>query len=401
MDNPADPADDPLTAFYRLVLGDRALQVRLGAIETREEFVAAAVALAQEHRLALDPERVAALIRPDPIGVSRWLPSPIVLDRWPGSGWRPAWSVPTEGAPALDWAWFGDDRLTAPFYEASARRSLDRPFSAMFRTRTGLAALIAGMPVATPAPAGLIYHMTRCGSTLIAQMLAADPAHCVLSEPEPLDAVLSWAAVSDAPLDTKIAAVRAIVAALGRDAAGGRLFVKLGGWTTRVLPLLRAAFPDTPWVFVCREPIEVLVSQLRQRSPYLIAGVLPSAILDVADAPSLEDVDFLGAALARMSGAVLDHWSLGGGLLVDYAELPEAVTERIAPHFGIVLDARRRAAMLATAARDAKTPSRRFTPDGGAKQEAASDGVRAVADAALLPLHTALLELRDVGRKMS
>ncbi|WP_010185611.1 Nif11-like leader peptide family natural product precursor [Sphingomonas sp. PAMC 26605] len=390
MDTPADP----LTAFYRLVLGNPALHARLGAIETREDFVAAAVALAGEHGVSLDRACVAALIRPDPIGVSRWLPSPIVLDRWPARGWRPAWSVPTEGAPGLDWAWFGDDRLTAPFYEASARRSLDRPFSAMFRTRTDLAALIAGSPEAPPVPAGLIYHMTRCGSTLIAQMLATDAAHCVLSEPEPLEAVLSWAAVSDAPLDRRIAAIRAVVAALGRDIGGRRLFVKLAGWNTLVLPLLRAAFPDTPWAYVCRAPSEVLVSQLRQRSPYLIAGALPGAILDIADAPSREDLEFLCAALGGIGRAALDHWALGGGLLVDYADLPNAVTDRIAPHFGLAPDESLRAAMLATATRDAKVPGQRFTPDTAAKRGAAAGEVHAAATAALVPLHAALLALR-------
>lgn len=397
MDNPADLADDPLTAFYRLVLGDQALQGRLGKIETREDFIAAAVGLAADNGLALDPERVAVLIRADPLGVSRWLPSPIVLDRWPGPGWRPAWSVPAHAAPELDWAWFGDDHLTAPFYEASARRSLDRPFSAMFRTRTGLDAVIAGMPAAASAPAGLIFHLTRCGSTLIAQMLASDPQHCVLSEPEPLEAVLCWAATSGTPQDVKIAAIRGIVAALGRDTAGGRLFVKLAGWSSLVLPLLRAAFPDTPWVFVCREPVAVLVSQLRQRSPYLIAGALPPAILAVDDAPSLEGVDFLGVALEHISRAVLDHWSLGGGLVVDYAELPEAVPDRIASHFGIVLDEPVRTAMLRTAARDAKLPGQRFTPDADAKRAAASCEACAVADERLVPLHTALLQLRTVG----
>lgn len=395
---PDDLADDPLTAFYRVVLAEPALQARLGAIETRDDFVAAVVALAQQHGLALGPERVAALIPPDPLGVSRWLPSPIVLDRWPGPGWRPAWSAPTEATPSLDWAWFGDDRLTAPFYEASARRSLDRPFSAMFHTRTGLAALIAGLPTDAPAPAGLIYHMTRCGSTLVAQMLAVDPAHRVLSEPEPLDAVLGWAMVSRAALDVKIAALRGVVAALGRGDRA-RVFVKLAGWNTLALPLLHAAFPGTPWVFVCRAPVEVLVSQLRQRSPYLVAGALPAAILGVNDAPALEDGAFLGAALARICAAVLDHWALGGGALVDYAELPGGVTDRIAPHFGIALDESLRDAMLASAARDAKAPTRGFSPDRAAKQLAASSAVRALAVDTLDPLHAALLELRPATRR--
>ena len=39
-------------------------------------------------------------------------------------------------------------------------------------------------------PAGLIFHMSRCGSTLISQMLAAEPANIVLSEAAPIDDIL-------------------------------------------------------------------------------------------------------------------------------------------------------------------------------------------------------------------
>jgi hypothetical protein len=36
-------------------------------------------------------------------------------------------------------------------------------------------------------PDGFVFHMSRCGSTLVAQMLAVVPDHVVVSEAEPLD----------------------------------------------------------------------------------------------------------------------------------------------------------------------------------------------------------------------
>jgi hypothetical protein len=52
-----------------------------------------------------------------------------------------------------------------------------------------------------------------------------------------------------------------MVAALGQARAGEtRLFLKLDCWHMRDLPLFRRAFPNTPWVFLYRDPVEVLVS---------------------------------------------------------------------------------------------------------------------------------------------
>src|SRR5438874_313448 len=39
-------------------------------------------------------------------------------------------------------------------------------------------------------PSGLIFHMSRCGSTLVSQMLAALPANIVVSEAPPIDAIV-------------------------------------------------------------------------------------------------------------------------------------------------------------------------------------------------------------------
>jgi hypothetical protein len=393
---------DAVTAFGALVLDDAALQARLGAIDSPDAFVAEALALASAQGIALEAETVRAMIRPDPLGIGRWRPSPVTLPHWPRSGWLPARSVPTGAAPAFDWAWFGANRLDAPFFEESVRHFAARPFSTMFRTRTSLQALIDGVDdgegAMGPDPSGFIHHMSRCGSTLVAQMLAADPAHVVLSEPEPLDAVLRWAIGSDAPIAPQVAAVRAVVAALGRGRTGASpLFVKLDSWHTAALPLLRAAFPRTPWIFLYRNPVEVLVSQMRQRGPHTLAGALPSDLVGLADGETIDPECYVARVVARFSQAVLEHWALGGGMLVDYAELPAAVTERIAPHFGLTLGARERAAMAAAALPDAKARDLPFVSDVAEKRQAASPAIHAAAQAIIGPAYDRL----DVFRAIS
>ena len=65
------------------------------------------------------------------------------------------------------------------------------PFNLAFRRQTTLDDL--GQMDAergSMRPAGLIFHMSRCGSTLVGQMLAALENTVVLSEAGPIDRVL-------------------------------------------------------------------------------------------------------------------------------------------------------------------------------------------------------------------
>lgn len=398
-----DPAPtDAFAALAAVVLADEALQVRLGGHEHPDEYIADVCRLAAAHGTALDAARVHAATRPDPIGISAFLPSPVTLDRWPGPGWLPARTVYAEAQPAFDWTWFGSAPLDAPFYEDSIRRYAARPFSRMFRTRTTLDAIIRGAvrgAESTPAPAGFIHHMSRCGSTLAAQTFAALPGTIVLSEAEPFDAVVRWAIESGAPQEDQIAALRAIAAALGRDRSGNtrRVIFKLDSWHVLALPLLRAAFPDTPWVYLYRDPLEILVSQQRMRGIHTVAGLLPTAALDIPGAAGMDGTDYAASVLARTGQAVLDHWHVGGGLLVDYAQLPAAIVSAIAPHFGIVPDAADRVAMTAVAMRDAKEPGRPFTPDSAEKRQAASPAVRRAARDIAAPVHARLDTLRRLN----
>ena len=69
----------------------------------------------------------------------------------------------------------------------------------------------------------------------------------------------------------------------------------------------------------------------------------------------------------------------GTCLVVDYDGLPDAIWQRIAPHFGIELDAGMRERVAQAAGRDAKRPGRASRPDGAAKRARASAGVRTAA----------------------
>ncbi|MFZ0269359.1 aspartyl beta-hydroxylase, partial [Caulobacter sp.] len=288
-------------------------------------------------------------------------------------GWLPAEVSSLDGRPALTWRWFGRRRLTEPFYADDVMLAGYRPLNRLARLRTPLPAPDDRPP---RAPDGLIFHMSRCGSTLAAQMLAASPANVVISEAPPLDAVLRLE-VDDA---AKVERLRAMVAALGQARAGEtRLFLKLDCWHVRDLPLFRRAFPDTPWIFVYRDPVEVLVSHLRRRGVQMVPGLVPSARLGL-DTPTAPDADYCAQVLAALCEAAASHYPAGGGRLVNYRELPEALLTKVLPHFGFTPSDGEAATMRAAGVRDAKAPDRDFVPDGAAKRREAGDDLRAICE---------------------
>ncbi|UUL82450.1 sulfotransferase [Sphingomonas qomolangmaensis] len=375
-------ADPPIDRLRQAVLDSAALQARLVAIDDRDAFVAALGELAGSLGIAFDHDAAVDAVRPDPVGLARFAPSRFTQIAWPVGDWLPTAIVPGPEGAGVEWLHFGDSPLTAPFFEDSLRAARRRPFNRWLRVRTPLVTLADGAPGGALAPpSGLVFHLSRCGSTLVAQMLAASPRHVVVSEAPPFDALVQLLERQPAiSLAQRVLLVRAMAAALGRDRFGNRrhYFLKLDSWHPLALPLLRHAFPDTPWVFLYRDPVEILVSHQRMPGSQTVPGMMGN-LFGMPDGHLLGAAVYTARVLARICDAVLAYHALGGGALIAYGDLPEAVPTRILPHFGVTLDPDEQAAMAAAALRDAKSPAARFSNDAAAKQCEASAAIRSAA----------------------
>ena len=152
--------------------------------------------------------------------------------------------------PAIDWCYFGGVRFTDSFFEQTVTRVLRDPFPSVFRHHTPVEAVeeLYGLDPGIQ-PSGFIFHMSRCGSTLITQVLAALPNHIVISEAPILDdALRAHHAHPEVSLDAYAQWVRWIASALGRRRLPeeSRFFIKLDCWHIYELPLLRRAPAGLP-----------------------------------------------------------------------------------------------------------------------------------------------------------
>ena len=298
--------------------------------------------------------------------------------------WTPARVAPGARGPEVEWCYTGEERFIDPFFEQTLERAVRRPFSLLFRPRTPIDAL-ADL-VEPRAPTGLLFHSSRCGSTLVTQMLAASPRNLVLSEPRPLDTILRW----PAGVEERVRWLRLLVGALGRPAGDGGYVIKLDAWSTLALPLVRAAFPATSWIFLYRDPVEILVSQLGHRGAHMVPGALPPELfgLDREALTGLSGEEYCARVLAAICEAALEGED-DRAMFVEYQELlgvVPAIAERFACDEATDVDA--------LAARDAKNPALPFEPDAAAKQAAATPAVRAAADRFALEPYRRLEEAR-------
>lgn len=289
--------------------------------------------------------------------------------------WTPIKVATNGGGPYVDWCWTDGVRFDDPFFTQTIERGLRDPFRLLFQRRTWLNEIEAEAE-ARP-PTGLVFHLSRSGSTLVSRMLQTLPDAWVLSEPGPVDSVL---AIPGA-LAERAGRLRAIVSALGPDTATGPYVLKLDAWAVLDFEVFEEAFPAVPWVFCYRHPGDVLVSQSLQGSYHMIPDTLPAWRLGEPLAlPAQPTLDEYGAAmLARLLDRAMRAAERSSrGLLVHHDQLPGAVLDRIAPHFGIQVPASQVGAILETTLWDAKNPVLPYAGGPGRRVDATPEQVDAV-----------------------
>jgi hypothetical protein len=317
----------------------------------------------------------------DPALLSDWVPGRVY--------WRGA-------DPWVDWCYLGERRFTDPFFEQTIGNCLCEPFRALFRHQTPLE-MLAMLEIAQPGlrPAGFIFHMSRCGSTLVSRLLAGFDRHIVISEAGPLDFVLRASRTDGSPVgEERLAWVRGMLSVLGRPVHTGesQFFIKLDSWHTLLLPLLLDAFPETPWIFLYRDPVEVMVSHQRRRGIQMVPGGIDPRFMgiDRAELAAVSLDGYMARVLESICAAALAHIARGRGLLINYSQLPDGFSTLIAPHFNVCFHTGELGRLAEITEYDAKSPGFPFRRDTERKQSEATADLRQLASARLIPLYAQL-----------
>ncbi len=159
---------------------------------------------------------------------------------------------------------------------------------------------------------------------------------------------------------------------------------------------MRLAFPDVPWIFVYRNPVEVMVSNLRAASPLVTRGILGPDFLnfDVSLVAGMEDDEYAARVLGTIAETAARQVTGARGKLVEYRQLPEVVWGDLRRHFEMELTPDDMERLKQAAGLDAKHPTRRFESDTEAKQREAGGRMRMLAERWIAPHYAKLEEIR-------
>jgi hypothetical protein len=236
-----------------------------------------------------------------------------------------------------------------------------------------------------PPPTGVVFHETRCGSTLVANLLST-MGRTYSESPPPIMALKACGnrRCSNTALHAQL--IQDVFYMMGRQPTINQqvngassaesppppyVFYKIQSIGTFYIDAFVQAMPDVPWVFVYRDTVEILQSHwkpalllagklrkpvcargmsfIEQQQPPTTLQAIQAAGMKLSD---LTMVEYCAAHLAGLSLAALQEYqrrttgvgvgesssssSSSLGRMVHYPQLPNAVwTDLLPDHFGV------------------------------------------------------------------
>lgn len=293
-----------------------------------------------------------------------------MIDAGQLTDWIPARVSWQEEEPLIDWCYLGEQLISEVNFDQTLNKCVELPFNLLFRHQTSMEVLRRVNEVRPGMrPTGFIFHSTRSGSRLLMRMLTALPANTGLLEAQPLDSILRAKRFNPSVTDAqRVDWVRLMVSCLAQASQRGErhLFIKFDSWSIFERQSVRLAFPEVPWIFVYRDPIEELVSQMGQRDAHMIPGAIDPQLfgMDHATISEMAPEDYCARVLRSLFEAALQSLP-DGGLLINSSQLPAAFST-ISAFFGLSWTANDMEVMtnrtsLATAQSDSKSTSKQAT----------------------------------------
>ncbi|MDB5117322.1 MAG: hypothetical protein JWQ79_2814 [Mucilaginibacter sp.] len=195
-------------------------------------------------------------------------------------------------------------------------------------------------------PAGLIFHVGRCGSTLLSNALRAVNGTLVLSEPGFLGSLLKRHVNNKNLLspqqnqENTALLQKSFITILGAAAPNHEngVYLKFASWSSLLLEQIQLIWPNTPIAFAFREPLDVLDSILAKRIGWMKFYNTPgfvSGLLNEGE-DSLKDLPFINFAVKVLTEIYKSGLKLtDDDLLISYGNNRMDNIEKLLAHFNL------------------------------------------------------------------
>jgi hypothetical protein len=259
------------------------------------------------------------------------------MDDFPLNNWVPCKLIKADGQLKCRWLNTYRERFTEPFFEETILKC------------KGLNSLHAGINSVSDItmmeewapglnaiePTAFIFHISRCGSTLVSQLLAKDDQHIVLSEVPFFDDILRLP-YQDQDFD-EAATSELLISALKyygqkKSKKEKHLIIKSDSWHMFFYKQLRALYPSVPFILMYRSPYEVFRSLRKVPALQAVRGLIEPEIFGFKPDEFVDDHHlYLPAVLESYFKQYLEIIKTDTkSLLLNYNEGPMAMIKKIA-----------------------------------------------------------------------
>ena len=227
-----------------------------------------------------------------------------------------------------------------PFFHHTVKRAVGRESVGL-----PLGTMPPGPAQPSLAPSAFIFHVSRCGSTLLCNIFRAlNDAH-VVAEPQPVTTLLTpyfedvWPYAFDEWEQKRDQLLLQMMQRLGQPPAGSasRYVVKFTSYSATRMAIIRALWPQVPIVFLVREPEEVMASNLERSPVWMKLFQNPRQARNVfgwaEDISPATREEFSARAFGRLCESALLHKGQPS-LVMDYRELVSGGWNRIFAFLG-------------------------------------------------------------------
>ena len=209
---------------------------------------------------------------------------PVSLTPHPLQNWIPYKIIVAKETATCHWLYVGNKTFTEPFFDETISKCKSLPFNSKGLAVTSNLEFLtnAASNLETVAPTAFIFHVSRCGSTLLSQLLGLNKKNIVLAEVPVFDQILQI------PYKTATITMEAVENALSasirllsqkRTGEETSLFIKLDSWHFFFYDAIRKLYPEVPIILLYRTPEEVVHSHQKLRGMQAVPGVIDPRVL--------------------------------------------------------------------------------------------------------------------------
>jgi hypothetical protein len=311
---------------------------------------------------------------------------------------------------AVHWTMVDEKGLSEPFFHQTIERlhKTNAPdivatsVNALLRTKEELR------------PNGFIFHISRCGSTLLANAMRSFSGSTVISESNLISKALLLThdiIQLNGESVTRDDLLRGLIRAYGRrlNAQSNSLVFKMSSWNVLHVGLFRKLWPTVPIIMVIRDPLEVGVSLVDGAPGWLEENranqIVNADIKDQVAANELETVEARCACVLReyLKAVLLQSFD-PLSRVIDYKDLSPSTALEMGQFFKMPgVDSLNHQALETTFSTYSKDPSasRAYSDDTIRKQTSASSILREEINNRARPVYEELSRKLEKGKSIS